>query len=194
MSTLLPYDAPPRAAIWEHAFAADVCDALTDGFDHWPETGLGPRRAVTPPAQFLTPIFNAAVAVAHAFNLDVDCLTASVARYPTGDRFAPHRDMEPHWPFSYGRTVSYTVLLTDRTNFDGGELIVDGHDTNLQRGDLAAFNAVTWHEVRPVTRGDRLALIVFGHWLPNPDDRHRTAQARQARHPNRLYNPILPPQ
>lgn len=111
-----------------------------------------------------------AIEIAHAFGTDVSHVKNTVVRYDVGDEFRSHRDMEPHWPFSYGRTVSYSLLLSDE--FEGGTMIVDGHDAELRRGDIVAFNANTWHEVRRITGGQRFVLVVFGYWL-SEDERQR---------------------
>ncbi|HEY7030077.1 MAG TPA: 2OG-Fe(II) oxygenase [Thermomicrobiales bacterium] len=146
-----------------------MCDALIERFEDWPGTdGRGlPGTAVSPPGEVQALTLALATEVAHTFGTDVSHVKATIVRYDVGDRFARHRDMEPHWPFSYGRTVSFSLLLSDE--FDGGDMIVDGHDMALRRGDLAGFNANTWHEIRPVTDGQRYVLVVFGHWLSDAE-------------------------
>ena len=163
----------PAAAKWERCFADDVCDAMVAGFPEWPAThietraGYGTvatRRSAVPPPQFLTVAFGLAVEIGAALDLDVNAVQAAVVRYGPGDEFTRHRDREANRPETHDRTVSYSLLLSDPADFDGGALIVDGLDTELGRGDLVAFSATTWHEVAPVTAGERLVLIAFGLW------------------------------
>ena len=153
-------------------FADDVCDALIERFEDWPRIervgnrGL-PGTAVSPPGEIHALMLALATEVAHTFATDVSHVKASIVRYDVGDKFARHRDMERHWPFSYGRTVSFSLLLSDE--FQGGEMIVEGHDMELRRGEVVGFNATTWHEVRRVTGGQRYVLVVFGHWLTDAE-------------------------
>jgi PKHD-type hydroxylase len=73
--------------------------------------------------------------------------------------------------------VSCTVFLSDPADYDGGELTV--HDTyGLQQVKLPAGHAVLYpgtslHEVRPVTRGARVACFFWVQSLVRSDEQRR---------------------
>jgi len=61
--------------------------------------------------------------------------------------------------------LSATVFLTDPTDYDGGELVIgDGEEekqVKLAAGDMVLYGGGTVHNVRPVTRGVRLAAFFW---------------------------------
>ncbi len=61
--------------------------------------------------------------------------------------------------------VSCTVFLNDPTDYDGGELATNfgdaAVDVKLPAGHAVLYPSVTLHQVRPVTRGERLVAITF---------------------------------
>ena len=66
------------------------------------------------------------------------------------------------------RKISYSILLNDPSEYEGGELhIWDGHgegDTlikDLKAGYLVAFPSFLLHEVTPVTKGTRKSLVCW---------------------------------
>ena len=61
--------------------------------------------------------------------------------------------------------VSCTVFLSDPSEYDGGELtVVDTygtHEVKLPAGDAIVYPSSSVHEVRPVTRGERVASFLW---------------------------------
>ena len=61
--------------------------------------------------------------------------------------------------------VSCTLFLTDPTEYDGGELVIDGShgDTRIKlaAGDLVVYPADSLHRVAPITRGSRWASFFW---------------------------------
>jgi PKHD-type hydroxylase len=59
--------------------------------------------------------------------------------------------------------MSFTLFLSDPDSYDGGELVVETqgglHAAKPAAGDLVLYPSGDIHEVRPVTRGERLACI-----------------------------------
>jgi PKHD-type hydroxylase len=55
--------------------------------------------------------------------------------------------------------MSATLFLTDPSDYDGGELVVEdtfgAHGVKLPAGDLVLYSATSRHHVTPVTRGSR---------------------------------------
>ncbi|TDU32090.1 PKHD-type hydroxylase [Panacagrimonas perspica] len=61
--------------------------------------------------------------------------------------------------------IAITVFLSDPASYDGGELIIESHsgDTRykLDAGQAIVYPATTIHQVAPVTRGERLAAVLW---------------------------------
>ncbi|MEH6410269.1 MAG: Fe2+-dependent dioxygenase [Hyphomonas sp.] len=59
--------------------------------------------------------------------------------------------------------LSFTLFLSEPDTYDGGELVVETqgglHAAKPTAGDLVLYPSGDIHEVRPVTRGERLACI-----------------------------------
>lgn len=89
---------------------------------------------------------------------------ARFIRYQAGQQFAWHQDDREGRP--KGLQIAISVQLTTRNAYEGGELeITDGTDTVLaskDKGSATAFDALLWHRVRKVTRGERFSLVAWG--------------------------------
>jgi PKHD-type hydroxylase len=66
------------------------------------------------------------------------------------------------------RKLSFVLMLTDPSEFEGGELLlnIDGnaercHTVAFNRGDLAVFYPHIPHKVTPVTKGTRVTLVTW---------------------------------
>lgn len=112
------------------------------------------------PARILPPMFN---------------------RYSGGQTFGRHVDNAIRVIPGEGRQirtdVSCTVFLSDPGDYDGGELVVEGHygaqSVKLPAGAAVVYPATSLHEVTPVTRGTRVASFF---WVQSMV---RDAQARE---------------
>lgn len=84
-------------------------------------------------------------------------------RYAGGQTFGTHVDNAVR--VIEGRQirtdVSCTVFLSDPAEYDGGELVIEGHfgaqAVKLPAGHCVIYPATSLHQVTPVTRGARLA-------------------------------------
>jgi PKHD-type hydroxylase len=84
-----------------------------------------------------------------------------VSRYSSGMSYGRHVDnaiMNGH------RTdVSLTLFLSDPTEYDGGELVIEGADREqcykLAAGSAIVYPSTALHRVDPVMRGDRLVVV-----------------------------------
>lgn len=70
------------------------------------------------------------------------------------------------------RKVSISVALNDRSDYNGGQFVIDMGDgkqtpVDLDRGDMIAFTSDTFHGVEDVTQGHRNALII---WLIDKEE------------------------
>tara|TARA_Y100000004_G_C8940468_1_gene423927 strand:+ start:801 stop:1463 length:663 start_codon:yes stop_codon:yes gene_type:complete len=69
------------------------------------------------------------------------------------------------------REASISIALNDRSEYEGGQFILDVGDgkrsaVDLDFGDMVIFDSDTLHGVEPVTKGMRNALII---WLTHKD-------------------------
>jgi PKHD-type hydroxylase len=76
--------------------------------------------------------------------------------------------------------LSMTVSLSNKTQYEGGELQFAHGNDNLKeknkkaitckeifsKGSLVVFPSFIWHKVQPVTKGNRYSLVVWN--LGNP--------------------------
>jgi PKHD-type hydroxylase len=73
--------------------------------------------------------------------------------------------------------VSCTLFLSDPAEYDGGELIVSDlygeHEVKLPAGDAIVYPSGSLHQVRPVTRGARLAAFFWTQSLVRDDGQRR---------------------
>jgi len=103
-------------------------------------------------------------------------------RYDTGMGFGDHIDNAVRGLLlgSSGRMrtdVSGTVFLSDPADYDGGDLLIEGafgpQRVKLAAGDAIFYPSTTVHRVTPVTRGHRIAAIL---WLQSMlrDDAQRS--------------------
>jgi PKHD-type hydroxylase len=90
-------------------------------------------------------------------------------RYAGGGHYGPHIDGAIRPVDGTNRRIrtdlSITVMLSDPAGYDGGELVIGdlmgGRAVKLAAGDAILYPATTVHEVRPVTRGERIAAFTW---------------------------------
>ncbi len=102
-------------------------------------------------------------------------------RYEGGGHFGAHIDtavrLTRQPPHRVRTDLSATLFLADPDSYDGGELVIDDtygeHSIKLAAGDLLLYPATSLHEVRPVTRGARLASFFWIQSMVRDDDNRR---------------------
>ena len=105
-----------------------------------------------------------------------------LSRYQPGMKYGAHADVAfmniaagPE-PFRLRADLSCTVFLNDPRNYDGGELVLHVGTLPLpikgMPGEAFVYPSTLLHEVRPVTRGERLVSITFIESLI-PEERER---------------------
>jgi len=92
-------------------------------------------------------------------------------RYAGGQTFGQHVDNAIRYDRSGAEAqplrtdLSATLFLAEPDEYDGGELVIEDaygtHSVKLPAGDLALYPATSLHEVRPVTRGARVASFFW---------------------------------
>jgi len=86
--------------------------------------------------------------------------------YGEGEQFGDHVDsairIRAGSDFRIRSDLSATLFLSDPDDYDGGELVADGHaPVKLPAGDMILYPASTVHHVAPVTRGARRASFFW---------------------------------
>jgi PKHD-type hydroxylase len=100
-------------------------------------------------------------------------------RYGPGMTFGAHVDggirLDPRTGGKLRTDLSATLFLSDPGDYDGGELEVADtygvHAVKLEAGDLILYPASSVHAVTPITRGERLAAILWVQSLVREDGR-----------------------
>jgi PKHD-type hydroxylase len=102
-------------------------------------------------------------------------------RYAGGQCFGTHIDTAirqvPGTPHRVRTDLSATLFLSDPDEYDGGELMVEdsygAHAVKLPAGHMVLYPASSLHDVRPVTRGERVGGFF---WIQSMvrDDGQRT--------------------
>ena len=82
--------------------------------------------------------------------------------------------------------ASFTVFLTEPDDYDGGEMVIctdhGEEEVKLAAGDVIIYEGSTVHEVRPVTRGTRLACFGWAQsFIRDPRQREMLARFRHMR-------------
>lgn len=101
--------------------------------------------------------------------------------YEEGQHFGEHIDnavrLLPGSGLKIRTDISATLFLSDPSEYDGGELLIEdtygAHAVKLPAGDLVIYPASSLHRVTPVARGVRLASFF---WIQSMirDDGQRT--------------------
>jgi PKHD-type hydroxylase len=87
-------------------------------------------------------------------------------RYGEGESFGDHVDsairIRAGSDFRVRSDLSATLFLRDPDEYDGGELLAEGHaPVKLAAGDMVLYPASTVHRVTPVTRRERVASFFW---------------------------------
>lgn len=100
--------------------------------------------------------------------LPLEISVPMVNRYGAGMTYGAHYD-HPFMPTPDGPKIrgdlSATLFVSDPQEYDGGELcfarVGEEQRIKLNAGDLFLYPASTLHSVRPVTRGERHAVVFW---------------------------------
>jgi PKHD-type hydroxylase len=136
----------------------------------------------SPPAQQLARLVQQALARSSDFSsaaFPARIFPPLFNRYGKGMGFGDHIDnaIRTHRAGVVRTDISATLFLTDPSEYDGGELVVEDtfgcHAVKLPAGDLVIYSATSVHRVTPVTRGTRIASFFWIQSLIR-DDAKRT--------------------
>ena len=105
------------------------------------------------------------------WSFDINCIeTLQYSVYEEGGHYITHSDAPMvGQAFQDNRKLSFSILLNDPDDFEGGELDVtafhqDGH--KLLKDEMLMFPSMMPHSVTPVTKGTRKALV---GWVRGPN-------------------------
>jgi PKHD-type hydroxylase len=90
-----------------------------------------------------------------------------ITRYKPGMKYGAHADSAfIQLPGATIRSdVSCTIFLNDPDSYEGGELLVQHSDAELRfklkPGEAIIYPSTSFHQVVPVTKGERLVAITF---------------------------------
>ncbi len=108
-------------------------------------------------------------------------LPAMFNRYDAGMEYGGHVDnaiMGGGDPLR--ADVSITVFLSDPKDYDGGNLVInsDGEprEVKLAAGSAVIYNSTTIHRVEPITRGSRLAAVIWAQSFVREEGRREILQ------------------
>ncbi len=110
-------------------------------------------------------------------------------RYADGMFYGRHNDaaiVGPSMAEAVRTDVSFTVFLAEPDDYDGGEMVIytdhGEEEVKLAAGDAIVYEGSTVHEVRPVTRGARLACFGWAQsFIRDPRQRAMLARYRHMR-------------
>lgn len=103
------------------------------------------------------------------FQLDLDRFDGfQYSKYEINGHYNWHIDINQEHRHSLFRKLSFSLLLTNPEEYEGGELLLNdkGNQDNAysikpKKGDLVVFYSHLPHKVAPVTSGTRLALVTW---------------------------------
>lgn len=102
--------------------------------------------------------------------------------YNEGAEFGYHIDnairQVPNTPVKVRTDLSMTLFLSDPSEYDGGELVIQdtfGTQTvKLPAGDMVLYPSTSLHKVTPVTRGSRISSFFWLQSLVRDNEQRRT--------------------
>lgn len=90
------------------------------------------------------------------------------SKYENGGFYDWHIDTIAAPPDGLYRKLSFSLMLTDPNEYEGGEFYVSTSGDNskfesfkVEQGDVVAFYSHLPHKVAPVTKGTRVALVTW---------------------------------
>jgi PKHD-type hydroxylase len=104
------------------------------------------------------------------FQFDLDTIEAlQYSVYNPGGFYDKHVDMHHIGPGKTPRKLSFTVQLSDPSEYEGGDMLIHNMHNPWpiakQKGGITFFPSYVLHEVTPVTKGTRKALV---GWILGP--------------------------
>lgn len=105
------------------------------------------------------------------YNFDLTCIeTLQYTEYKVNQFYTKHIDCFSKEDNDYPRKLSFSIQLSDPSEYEGGELIlhtgkIEPEIAIKQKGSIIFFPSYLLHEVTPVTKGIRKSLV---GWVRGP--------------------------
>jgi PKHD-type hydroxylase len=100
----------------------------------------------------------------------IEPLQYAVYRSENSGCYNIHTDSYLRNTSGFSRKVSFSILLDDPEDFEGGDLLLHTSDNpikaDMKKGDMFLFPSFVPHSVTPVTKGTRRALV---GWVYGPN-------------------------
>lgn len=98
-----------------------------------------------------------------------------ISHYGVGMAYGRHVD-NALMAGQYRSDLSFTIFLSDPQTYEGGELVIEGADTEqgykLPAGSAIVYPSTSLHRVNPITQGDRWAVVGWVEsWVRQADQR-----------------------
>lgn len=91
--------------------------------------------------------------------IPLKCHQPKFSRYQEGARYQAHTDAP--WMGETRTDLSCTLWLSDPESYEGGELVIGGQAFKGEPGQAFVYDCGEAHEVRPVSQGQRIAVITW---------------------------------
>ena len=101
------------------------------------------------------------------FRVDINrTLEIQHSTYHVGNFYSRHTDIgnaRSIWSMPTSRKISIVIMATDPTEYEGGDLVIEGETMPKDKGTVVMFVPMMWHEVKPVTGGIRKSIVAWVH-------------------------------
>lgn len=82
-------------------------------------------------------------------------------KYELGGFYGPHADAPLMGNPPIRSDLSLTLFLSDPSDYEGGELVIEGVKYKGPKGSILVYPSYYVHEVLPVTKGTRIAAVAW---------------------------------
>jgi len=88
--------------------------------------------------------------------------------YFENDHYARHSDIDfrVHGSNPTQRKISVVVMMSNPSDYMGGDLVVDGKVISREKGTVVLFPPFLFHQVERITKGIRKTLVIWVHGPP----------------------------
>jgi predicted 2-oxoglutarate/Fe(II)-dependent dioxygenase YbiX len=98
----------------------------------------------------------------HIFNVQLHrVLEMQHITYFENDHYVKHTDVISNNKAPLHRKISLVLMLSDISEYSGGELMINNESVQLEKGDMVMFNPTTVHAVEKVQQGVRKTLVMW---------------------------------
>ena len=173
----ITWDIPKRVFVKENVINSSMCDELINfGNNHVQKSvnkyagsfGISFHSCLIPVDHEVHSLLQDTwkEAIEH-FKFDISFVEPyELKRYTSDDFFGQHVDNYYSLTEDIDRKLTLSVQLTDRAEYDGGELTVVGKNVSSKnKGSITVFPSNFYHEVNKITSGVRWSLIGWA-WGP----------------------------